>query len=228
MQIENILGVRFRDRALLERALIHGSHVHESENTTTASNERLEFLGDAVLGAVIAEALYRQMPEAGEGALTALRAALVRREALATVARSLGLGSFLRLGKGEAASGGRDKVRNLADTLEAIVGALYLDQGYDAAQSFVLRHFHAHIQAVTLHGTTPNYKAMLQEYLQSRDCPLPHYRIVRTEGPDHEKSFTAEVLVNDRVLGHGTGRNRKAAEMIAACHALSQLSQKED
>ena len=228
VQIEARLGVVFHDRALLDLALVHGSHVNESQDLPTASNERLEFLGDAVLGMVIAEALYRQLPEEGEGLLTSTRSALVRRETLAAVARALGLGAFLQFGRGEAASGGRNKDRNLANALEAIVAAVYLDQGYEAARVFVLRHLQSRVQEACLHGASSNHKAMLQEYLQSIGQPIPTYRVVSAVGPDHQRTFTAEALLNDTILGRGTGGSRKAAEMAAAGTALAQFHTKEE
>jgi ribonuclease-3 len=227
MQIESRLGVVFRDRALLELALVHGSHINETQDVQTASNERLEFLGDAVLGLVIAEALYREMPDA-EGPLTATRSALVRRETLAAVARDLGLGTHLQLGRGEAASGGRQKEKNLADAFEAVVAAVYLDQGYPVARAFVLRHLQSRMQESRAHGATPNYKALLQEHLQSKNQPIPRYRVVSAIGPDHEKEFTAEALLHDTILGRGTGRSRKAAETAAASSALAQLRMREE
>ena len=228
MQIESRIGVVFRNRALLELALVHGSQINESQDVQTASNERLEFLGDAVLGMVVAEALYQEMPDAGEGLLTATRSALVRRETLAEVARDLGLGAYLQLGRGEAASGGREKEKNLADAFEAVVAAVYLDQGYPAARAFVLRHLQPKMQESRAHGTTPNYKAMLQEHLQSKNQPVPRYRVVSAIGPDHEKEFTAEALLHDTILGRGTGRSRKAAETAAASSALAQLRMREE
>jgi ribonuclease-3 len=228
MQIESRLGVVFRDRALLELALVHGSHINETQEAQNASNERLEFLGDAVLGMVIAEALYQEMPDVGEGPLTATRSALVRRETLAAVARDLGLGTYLQLGRGEAASGGRQKEKNLADAFEAVVAAVYLDQGYPVARAFVLRHLQSRLQESHAHGATPNYKALLQEHLQSKNQPIPRYRVVSAIGPDHEKEFTAEALLHDTILGRGTGRSRKAAETAAASSALAQLRTREE
>ncbi len=226
--IEASLGIEFRNPALLEHALVHGSHVNESQDVQTASNERLEFLGDAVLGMVVTEALYLHLPEAGEGTLTALRSTLVRRETLASVARRLRLGSYLRLGRGEAASGGRNKDRNLADALEAMIGAIYLDQGYNTTREVLLRYLHPHIQTAEADGVAPNHKALLQEYLQATDRPLPHYRIISATGPDHAKRFTVQVLLHDTALAQGTGGSRKAAEMAAARHALALLHQKEE
>lgn len=228
MTIEEKLGISFRDRSLLSHALIHGSHVNESQGLPTESNERLEFLGDAVIGLIIAEELYRRLPEAAEGTLTSLRSSLVRRQTLATVGRTLRLGDYLLLGKGEAASGGRSRDRNLADTVEAIVGACYLDQGYEPTRTLVLRLFDSHIQEAVTHGTAPNYKAILQEHLQSQGQPVPRYRIVSSTGPDHGKVFTAEVLSHNTPIGSGTGHSRKSAETAAACHALLQLIRKEE
>jgi len=228
MQIESRLGVVFSNRALLDLALVHGSRINEALGEDLASNERLEFLGDAVIGLVVAEALYRDLPDVGEGTLTAIRASIVRRETLADVARALQLGMYLEMGRGEASSGGREKDRNLADAFEAIVAAVYLDQGYDAARSFLLRHLDARIHAARTSGTIPNYKAMLQEHLQSRDQSLPRYRVVSTVGPDHNREFTAEAILDDTILGRGSGRTRKAAETAAACEALAQLIPKEE
>ncbi len=227
MKIEDQLGIAFRNRRLLDLALVHGSRVNEVATPYVASNERLEFLGDAVLGLAIAEELYHRLPEAGEGLLTAIRSSLVRRETLAEVARNLRLGTYLQMGRGEASSGGRNKDRNLADAFEAVVAAVYLDQGYAAARTFVLSAFESRIEEACTHGTVPNYKAMLQEHLQAHCEPLPRYRVVSAVGPDHEKEFTAEALLHDTILGRGTGRSRKAAETAAACAALAHLKAKE-
>ncbi len=221
------LGVVFRNHALLEQALIHGSHINESKARAIEGNERMEFLGDAVLGMVVAEELYATMPEEGEGRLTATRSALVRRETLADTARGLGLGSCLRLGKGEEASGGRDKPKNLADVFEATIGAVYLDQGYAVARAFILRILGPRMEAARAHGTAPNCKALLQEHLQAHDEPLPRYRMINAIGPDHNREFTIEVTVRGNPLAVGVGRSKKAAEAAAACTALSQLRAKE-
>jgi ribonuclease III len=228
MQIESRLGIVFRDRRLLELALVHGSQVNENRGALTASNERLEFLGDAVLGMVVAEELYHNLPNVEEGALTAARSALVRREALAETARTMGLGAHLRLGRGEAATGGRHKEKNLADALEAVIAAVYLDQGYPAARAFILRILQPKLQDARSRGVTPNYKAMLQERLQSMQQPVPRYRVVSAVGPDHQKEFTVEALVDDTILGRGTGPTRKAAETAAARDALTQSQTKEE
>ncbi len=228
MDIESRLGVVFHDRTLLDLALVHGSRINESQQPPTASNERLEFLGDAIIGMVMAEELYRQLPDAGEGILTSTRSALVRRESLAAVARDLGLGTYLRFGRGEAASGGRNRERNLANVFEALVAAIYMDQGYESARAFVLRNLQSKVEDARIRGTISNYKAMLQERLQAASLPAPTYRVVNAIGPDHAKEFTAEALLNDTILGRGEGRTRKAAEMAAACAALVQLRSEEE
>ena len=221
------LGVVFRDRSLLLQALVHRSYINEDQGNQSASNERMEFLGDAVLDMAIAEKLYTSLPSEAEGTLTGMRASLVRRESLARAARVLALGECLLLGHGEEATGGRDKDRNLADAFEAVVGAIYLDQGYPVARSFVLRHLGTQIATVLLNGSPPNYKALLQECLQARDDPLPRYQLV-SAGPDHDKQFTAVVLLHGEAIGEGTGHNKKAAETAAARCAWAALRSREE
>jgi ribonuclease-3 len=153
------LGVVFRDRSLLLQALVHGSYINENQGNQSASNERMEFLGDAVLGMVMAEKLYASLPSKAEGTLTGVRASLVRRESLATAARALALGECILMGHGEEATGGQDKDRNLADAFEAVVGAIYLDQGLAVARAFVLRHLGAQLDGVLLNGSLPNYNS---------------------------------------------------------------------
>lgn len=220
------LGVVFRDRSLLLQALVHGSYINENHGNQSASNERMEFLGDAVLGMVMAEKLYESLPSKAEGTLTGVRASLVRRESLATAARELGLGECILMGHGEEATGGRNKDRNLADAFEAVVGAIYLDQGHAVARAFVLRHLGAQLDSVLLNGSLPNYKALLQECLQARDDPLPRYQLAST-GPDHNKRFTAVVLLHGEAIGEGTGHSKKAAETAAARCALAALRSRE-
>jgi len=226
-QCEKKLGLTFANRALLEQALVHGSLVNESGVSDMSSNERLEFLGDAVLGLVMADELYTTRPTDPEGRLTNLRAAVVRRQTLATVAASLDLGDCLKLGKGEEATGGRSKASNLANALEAVIGAAYLDQGYDAARALVLRHLGPQLELALHDEYATNYKALLQEYLQARDEPLPRYHTIGTEGPDHSKQFTVEVLLRGESIGEGTGRTKKSAETAAARSAWTRLHQKE-
>lgn len=227
-RIELGLGVIFQDLSLLELALVHGSCANESQHEDMQSNERLEFLGDAILGMVVAEALYHEWPDAEEGVLTATRSALVRREALAEVARDIGLGEHMQMGRGEASSGGRYREKNLADAMEAVVAAVYLDQGYPAVRAFVSHHLKPKFEEARLHGTAPNYKARLQEYLQSIGHSLPRYRVVSAVGPDHQKEFTVQALLNDTILGRGTGHSIRAAETDAARSAMAQLQTTEE
>ena len=226
-ECEHRIGVVFRDPSLLEQALVHSSFLNESAHTNDGCNERLEFLGDAVLGMVVAEHLYERHPKYQEGRLTSLRSTIVRRESLAATAREMGLGDCLLLGKGELASGGRSKEKNLADVFEAIIGALYLDQGIAVAAPFVLRHLGL-LQLESEANDWCNYKALLQETLQARNDSLPRYRTVMAVGPDHDKEFTVEVLLDGQPIGHGMGRSKKAAEFAAAHNALELLRSREE
>jgi ribonuclease-3 len=227
-ECEHRLGVVFRDASLLEQALTHSSYLNESADTSGSCNERLEFLGDAVLGMVVAERLYASNPDYQEGRLTSLRSMIVRRESLATTARKLGLGDCLRLGRGEEASGGRTKDKNLADAFEAIIGALYLDQGLEVAASFLLRHLGLLSPGPEARDWTKNYKALLQEALQARNDSLPRYSTVMAVGPDHDKEFTVEVLLDGQPIGRGSGRSKKMAEFAAARNALELLRTREE
>ena len=227
-ECQHKLGVEFRDPQLLEQALVHSSYLNECPECGTTCNERLEFLGDAVLGMVVAEHLYCALPAYQEGRLTAIRSTLVRRESLATAAARIGLGDCLRLGKGEDASGGRTKPKNLADAFEAIVGALYLDQGLTVAAAFVLRHLGLDEASHAAHNLEFNHKALLQETLQANNDSIPQYKTVLAVGPDHDKQFTVEVLVDGLPLGRGTGRTKKSAEFAAARDALESLRTREE
>ena len=219
-ELETIIGVPFQDKSRLIRALVHRSALNEQPDLAPCPNERLEFLGDAVLGLVTAEILYHRFPEYHEGELTTLRATLVRGETLARFARQIDLGRFLYLSKGEEASGGRDREANLACGFEALVGAIYLDQGIPAVGRFIQRF----IEPEPGGGITPNLdkdpKSRLQEVVQGEYQRTPRYRTVAEEGPDHAKVFTMEVLLDDQVLGRGAGRNKQAAEQAAAQAAL--------
>lgn len=220
---QQILGVSFKNPSLLEQALVHSSYVNENPGLAPASNERLEFLGDAVLGSVIAERLYQDLPSFTEGELTKLRATLVRRDTLARMARAIGLGDYLYLGKGEEASGGRLKSVNLAGALEAVIAAIYLDQGTATAKNFILRLFNTELQKVVSQGAEVDYKSQLQEFIQAREQQIPAYYVIAAKGPDHDRRFTVEVRVGDTVLGRGSGRSKKEAETEAARSALERL-----
>jgi len=210
--------------SLLEQALVHSSYINENSSFAPASNERLEFLGDAVLGLVVAEKVYQDSPQLTEGEMTKLRAALVRRETLVRIARGIGLGDYLYLGKGEEASGGRHKPANLAAVLEAVVAAIFLDRGSSIVREFVLRLLDIELQRVVSQGTGVDYKSELQELIQAREQQTPTYYVMETIGPDHDKRFTVEVRLGAAVLGRGSGKNKKAAESEAARSALEQLS----
>jgi ribonuclease III len=214
------LGVRLEGPELLELALTHRSHAFEAGGLPT--NERLEFLGDAVLGVVVTDLLYHRLPDAPEGRLAKIRAAAVNANSLAEVARSLGVGEHVLLGRGEEQSGGRDKASILADTLEAVIGAVYLDRGMDEARALVIRLFDQLLDDLALRRASLDYKTSLQELTAARLSTLPAYE-VHGEGPDHEKRFTARVTVAGEGLGVGEGRSKKEAEQVAAAAAYRTL-----
>ena len=214
------LGVTFFDSSLLERALTHPSFAAESPSTRE-HYERLEFLGDAVLSFVVADHLFHAFPTQPEGLLTKLRISLVAGTVLTQVAEDLGLGKLLLVGRGAETAGARQRI--LEDLFEAVVGALYLDQGLDAARVFVLRAVANRIDLDAAERLTSDPKTALQELTQGRGLGLPKYRIVREEGPPHEREFVSEVLVNGRSLGAGSGTSKKDAEKRAAEEALITL-----
>jgi len=217
--VEDVLGVDL-DGELLERALTHRSYAYENGGLPT--NERLEFLGDAVLGLVVTDALYRRHPDLPEGQLAKLRAAVVNMRALADVARALGLGAYVRLGRGEESSGGRDKSSILADTLEALIGAVYNQHGIELASMSVHRLVDGLLDASTQLGAGLDWKTSLQEFTANASLGVPEYRIDE-EGPDHAKLFHAGVVVRDVVRGTGSGRSKKEAEQRAAEAAFIAL-----
>ena len=219
--LDRILGVRFRDGSLRELALTHRSYAFENE--LPANNERLEFLGDAVLGVVVTDMAFREFPEMPEGELAKLRAAIVNMSALADAARDLGLGRFVLLGRGEEMSGGRDKSSILADALEAVLGAVYLDRDLPAARKLIERVFRPRMIAYVRGEGERDYKTILQELASQALRSLPEYRL-RDVGPDHEKEFTATVYLGGRQYGRGTGRSKKEAEQQAAQEAFVRLS----
>jgi len=221
--LEKTLGISFNDALLLEQALVHSSFVNENPAQVPKSNERLEFLGDAILGLVIAEELYQNIPDASEGEMTDLRAALVRGDTLARVARAIRLGDHLYLGKGEEANRGRDKTTNLAGALEAVIAAIFLDQGFATVRKCTRMLFQSELRRAISQGTETNYKSRLQEFVQAGGDETPAYYVTRTEGPDHNRSFTVEVRSDDTILGKGTGKSKKLAETEAARSALERL-----
>ena len=222
--LQETLKVSFNDLSLLEQALVHSSYLNENPGFAPVSNERLEFLGDAILGFVVAEKLYQDFPDLAEGEMTKLRSVLVRRDTLARIAVAIRLGDYLYLGRGEEASGGRDKLANLAGALEAVVAAVFLDRSLAITREFVLKLLEEELQKVVKQGTVIDYKSQLQELSQSRYRSTPDYWLLEEVGPDHDKKFTVEVRAGDIVLGRGSGKSKKMAETEAARSALEQLS----
>jgi ribonuclease III len=227
LPLERRLGYRFRDRGLLEHALTHRSRAHEDVTGGVADNESLEFLGDAVVGFLVADLLFREFPDFDEGQKSKIKASLVSTPALARVGERLDLGGHLLLGRGEEKTGGRHKQALLADATEALLAALYLDGGIDVVRAFVERELGPLAararQPGMLTALTGDYKSALQEFLQARDEPPPAYRLVGEAGPDHRKSFEVEVSTAGRVLGRADGSSKKEAEQAAAREALSVL-----
>ena len=223
--LQEILGVTFDNVSLLEQSLVHRSYLNENPTYHLPSNERLEFLGDSLLGFVIAEKLYTELSGLSEGKMTRLRASLVRGETLARLATSLGLGEHLLLGHGEEGSGGRLRKSNMAGLFEAVLGAVLVDQGFPAARDLVLRLFDAEIKDVIGGKVATDYKSKLQELTQARYQVTPTYRTTGEEGPDHAKEFTVEVLVGKRVVGTGHGKSKRTAEVEAAKDALGVLEE---
>ncbi len=218
--LEAALGTAV-EPGLLERALTHRSYAYENGGLPT--NERLEFLGDAVLGVIVTDALYRTHPDLPEGQLAKLRASVVNTRALAGVARSLELGRWLRLGKGEEVTGGNDKASILADTMEALIGAVYIDRGLAAATQMVRALFDPLMKAATEEGAALDWKTSLQELTAARGLGVPEY-VVAESGPDHSKSFTAQARVQGTRRGEGAGRSKKEAEQQAAEAAWRDLT----
>jgi len=223
--LQQSISYTFKEPGLLERALTHKSFANE--NKVPYHNERMEFLGDAVLSLIVSEHLVRTCPDSTEGDLSRLRAAVVSEPALAVIGRTLALGAYLLLGKGEEQTGGRDKDSLLADALEALIAALYLDAGKDAAETFVLRFFEDVIKSTCASRTSLDCKTTLQERCQERLKQLPEYRVVSETGPDHQKQFEVELLVKGQLYGRGTGKSKKEAEQKAAKEALQRLGSQE-
>jgi ribonuclease-3 len=220
-ELDDALGVRFSDPSIRAAALTHRSYAFEQE--LDVNNERLEFLGDAVLGLVVTDVAYADFPGMPEGELAKLRAAIVNMSALADVARDLRLGDFIMLGKGEEMSGGRDKASILADALEAILGAIYLDRGLGTARAFIERLFRPRMVAYVRGEGERDYKTILQELASADLHAMPEYKI-SDQGPDHLKEFTATVFLNGKAWGRGIGRSKKEAEQRAAHEAYEKLS----
>ena len=221
-KVSSALGLRFQDPSLLAKALTHTSYAAEHGQDRAASNERLEYLGDAILKAVMAEQLVHLMGDADEGRLSKVSAQAVSGQALARAAVELGVPNFIMLGLGEESSGGRMRQSNLAGAMEALFGAVYLDSGFDAARSFIIRVLENEIHdAIT--GPENDHKTAFQEAVQARSLGQASYRTVKSEGPPHKPWFTVEALIADRVVGTGEGPSKRAAEQEAAKDGLRML-----
>jgi ribonuclease-3 len=220
--------LNFNNKALLKTAFVHSSYVNEldaaTQEVSQEDNERLEFLGDSVLGFVVSEWLFARFPNSREGELTAMRAALVKREALARFAKRLGLGDYLLLGHGEEESGGRKRIATLAATFEAVVCAIYLDQGRDAVRNFLLPILHAETEREILHALHKDPKSRLQEWSQGTLGILPRYKLVDQFGPDHAKTFIFQVALKEARVGVGEGGSKQEAQLAAAAMALHYLN----
>ena len=218
------LDIEFRQHALAEQALVHRSYLNEAPELDLESNERMEFLGDAVLGIIISDRLYRDYPGLSEGHLSQVRALLVRWDTLAQAAERICLGEYLILGRGEEMSGGRTRPSNLAGALEALIGAAFLDGGMTKARKLVLQCLQPELDKIAAGAVAIDSKSQLQHVVQARWHEIPKYRLVSAVGPDHAKTFTVEVVAHSEVLGQGEGRNKKQAELAAASEALDALA----
>ena len=219
--LETAIGYRFHNISLLQNALTHSSYANERWHNSLLSNERLEFLGDSVLGMLVAEYLYRTFPDRPEGELTRMRADMVCEKTLANVANSIGLGEHLLLGHGEEQSKGRTRNSILADAMESVIAACFLDGGMEAAQDFVKRFILVEVPVKKLNNA--DYKTALQELVQQKKNQVLTYALVGQSGPDHDKQFDVEVSLNGQVIGKGTGRSKKRAEQDAARAAMENL-----
>lgn len=219
-QLEDKIGYTFRDFSLLKQAMMHSSYTNERHLPKYQCNERLEFLGDAVLELISSEYLFRESPQLPEGELTKTRASMVCEPSLALCAKDIGLGDFLLLGKGEETTGGRLRDSVTSDALEALIGAVYLDGGFTSAKEFIHKFVLTDLENKKLFYDS---KTILQEIVQSQKCGTVSYVLLKEEGPDHNKSFFVEVQIGDKVFGEGKGRTKKAAEQQAAYEAILKL-----
>lgn len=224
-ELEKSLDYTFKNRTLLLDALTHKSFSHENPQRAPLCNERLEFLGDSILSFVIVEYLFLSKNHFSESVMSKTKSYLVQESILSEIARSLSIGRYLRLGKGEETTGGRKKRSLLADTVEAILGAVYLDGGYRKVRRLILRVFKERIDSVISSGDFHDFKSELQERSQLLLGTVPEYKLLKQEGKEHDKIFTVAVYVSGAKLGTGYGKNKKQAEAIAAREALSQLTQ---
>ncbi len=224
-QLEDKIGYHFKDRALLRQAMIHSSYINENKMDKLDCNERLEFLGDAVLELITSDFLYHEFPDLPEGELTKKRASIVCEFSLAVTARDNDLGDCLLLGRGEEMTGGRERESTIADTVEALIGAIYIDDGIDSARAFVEKHVLNDLDRKALFRDS---KTTIQEIVQGMGLGEPAYHLVRTEGPDHHKTFYVELRVGDYTFGPCRGSSKKAAEQAAAYQAVLEMKEQQD
>lgn len=213
----------FKNPSLLDTALTHRSYLNENKSVKE-HNERLEYLGDAVIELAVSEFLYHSFPERPEGELTAIRSALVRTETLASVASTLGFGDELKMSRGEIASGGRLNIALLANTFEAVIGALYLDQGFEVVVGFLKTNLYSKVDEIIAKSLFKDFKSTLQEKIQAQGKPTPEYEVIDEVGPDHDKIFTVIVKVDEASLAEGKGKSKQAAQQQAAANALEKMS----
>lgn len=224
IELSDRIGVEFNDFSLLSRALTHRSYLNENPGAILEDNERLEFLGDAVIDFVVAGYLYNRFPEMDEGELTSLRAALVCAETLATFARAIELGRYLRLGFGEEESGGRERTPLLCASFEAVMGAVYLDRGLEVTRPIIERTIQPMLEQIRAGSLHKDAKSEFQVWAQARFNQTPHYHVVASEGPDHARTFTVRVVVGSETWGEGQGRSKQAAAQAAAAEALAHAA----
>jgi ribonuclease-3 len=220
--LEKTVQYAFGDKAFLQEALTHKSYSNEQSDRSTPDNERLEFLGDAVLGLIVSHFVFRTFPHLPEGELTRIRSEVVSEKGLAVIGKAVGLGDYMRLGKGEERSGGRRKSSLLANTMEALIGAVFCDGGFAAVSRVVESLFVESIQRAARRKAGVDFKTRLQERLQARFGEVPQYVLIHSEGPPHQRSYTVEARFRDACIGSGQGRSKKAAEQAAAKQALEQ------
>ncbi len=222
-QFQKKFEITFHDPSLIITALKHRSYLNVTNEERTASNERLEFLGDAVLDLVVTHYLYTRFPKRTEGQLSKIKSILVSKPVLAEIAQNLSLGRMLLLNRGEEKTGGRQRQSILADAMEAIIGAIYLDQGFDRARQFIHQYLLSRFKTIMQRELYRNYKSILLEYAQSHGNRLPEYRVVKEMGPDHDKEFVIAVFLNGKKVGEGVGKSKKTAEQEAAKMAVHKL-----
>ncbi|OGE86351.1 MAG: ribonuclease III [Candidatus Doudnabacteria bacterium RIFCSPHIGHO2_02_FULL_46_11] len=222
-EFEKTLKIKFKDSALLQTSLVHRSYLNEHRDFPLAQNERLEFLGDAVLELVVTDYLYSHYPNP-EGELTNFRSALVNHRILSQIAQRLGMGDYILLSRGEAKDTGRARQVILANAIEALIGAIYLDQGYTVAKEFIDREILTELPKILAEGAYLDPKSQLQEYIQEKEGVTPIYQVLSESGPDHAKLFEVGVFINDKMIGQGNGHSKQDAEVSAAQEALKHLA----